>query len=151
LIEEDFTGFADIELPNAALQGLHSAILSVLTLADLSEGGGLGQLLTGSGQGSTLEMLAALVARSKLWVAMPDAAVEDVREAWRQALHLHHLTRNLGKELRFAESALAAEANDENFERLLDIRAQMNNAAATEALLDGFGVMSGRVASKFSN
>jgi DNA primase len=81
-------------------------------------------------------------------VAMPDAAVQDVREAWRQALHLHHLTRNLKTELNLAESALAAEANDENFERLLDIRAQMNNAAATEALLDGFGVMSGRALSK---
>jgi DNA primase len=151
LIEEDFAGFADIELPNAELQGLHSAILSVLAGADLSEGGGLGKLLTGSGQGGTLEMLAQLVARSKLWVAMPDAAVEDVREAWRQALHLHHLTRNLKTELRFAESALAAEANDENFERLLDIRAQMNNVSATEALLDGFGVMSGRGSAKSSN
>jgi DNA primase len=108
-------------------------------------------LLSGAGQGPTLDVLAGLVARSQLWVAMPDAALEDVREAWRQALHLHHLTRNLNKELRFAEAALAAEANDENFERLLDIRAQMHNAAATEALLDGFGVMSGRAGSKSAN
>jgi DNA primase len=150
LIEEDFAAFTEIEMPNGDLQSLHSAILSVLAVADLS-GGGLGKLLTGSGQGPTLDVLATLVARSQLWVAMPDAALEDVREAWRQALHLHHLTRNLNKELRIAEAALAADANDENFERLLDIRAQMHNANATEALLDGFGVMSGRAASKSAN
>jgi DNA primase len=130
------------------LQGLHRAILSVLAVADMSDERGLRLLLTGSGQGDMLDKLSTLVARSKLWVAMPDAAIEDVREAWRQALHLHHLTRNLKTELRLAESTLAVESTEENFERLLDIQRQMNNVSATEALLDGFGVMSGRATAK---
>jgi DNA primase len=148
LIEEDLAAFAEMELPNETLQGLHRAILSVLAVADMSDEQGLRRLLTGSGQGDMLEKLSTLVARSKLWVAMPDAAIEDVREAWRQALHLHHLTRNLKTELRLAESVLAAESTEENFERLLDIQRQMNNVSATEALLDGFGVMSGRATAK---
>ena len=79
---------------------------------------------------------------------MPDAAIEDVREAWKQALHLHHLTRNLKRELRLAETSLLNEPTDENYGHFLDIQRQMNNVPATEALLDGFGVMSGRAASK---
>ena len=151
LIEEDLAGFTDMELPNGDLQGLHRAILSVLSVADISEGQGLHRLLTGSGQGAMLDTLSKLVARSKLWVAMPDAAIEDVREAWRQALHLHHKVRTLRGELRLSELSLA-EATDENVGHILqhlgDIKSQIDNLQATEALLDGFGVMSGRATAK---
>ncbi len=144
LIEEDLSGFTDMELPNEELQSLHSAILSAVSDTANSSPEDLHHVLSGAGCTPTLEKLATLVARSKLWVAMPDAAIEDVREAWRQALHLHHLTQNLKNELGSAEAALAADSNDENLERLLDIQRQMNRVNATEALLDGFGVLSGR-------
>ena len=82
---------------------------------------------------------------------MPDAAVEDVREAWRQALHLHHKVRTLRGELALAELSLAS-ADDGNVDQLIqemgDIKNQIGNLQATEALLDGFGVMSGRAAAK---
>ena len=144
LIEEDLGGFTDMELPNEELQGLHRALLSALS----SGSEGVRTALEDLGQKKILDNLANLVARSKLWVAMPDAAIEDVREAWKQALHLHHLTRNLKRELRLAETSLLNEPTDENYEHFLDIQRQMNNMPATEALLDGFGVMSGRAASK---
>ena len=111
----------------------------------------MGKLLATSGQGAILEQITLLVARSKLWVAMPDAAVEDVREAWRQALHLHHKVRTLRGELKLAENQLA-EADDDNVMHLIqqmgDIKNQIENLQATEALLDGFGVMSGRATAK---
>jgi DNA primase len=151
LIEEDLAGFTDMELPNEALQGLHRAILTVLTVADAAGEGGLGKMLSSSGQGAILEQISLLVKRSKLWVAMPDAAVEDVREAWRQALHLHHKVRTLRGELKMAENLLA-EADDGNVMHLIqqmgDIKNQIDNLQATEALLDGFGVMSGRASAK---
>ena len=47
---------------------------------------------------------------------------------------------------------LLAEADDDNVMHLIqqmgDIKNQIDNLQATEALLDGFGVMSGRVAAK---
>ncbi len=151
LIEEDLAGFTDMELPNEALQGLHRAILTVLTVADAAAKAGLGKMLATSGQGAILEQISLLVARSKLWVAMPDAAIEDVREAWRQALHLHHKVRTLRGELKMAENLLA-EADDDNVMHLIqqmgDIKNQIDNLQATEALLDGFGVMSGRATAK---
>jgi len=46
------------------------------------------------------------------------------------------VTQTLHKELRDAERALAEDATEENFERLKDIQAQLQNTEGTEALID---------------
>lgn len=62
----------------------------------------------------------------------------------RQAVHLHQRASTLHKELKVAETALATETTDENLNRLLDIQNDIRNAQATEALIEGFGIPSGR-------
>lgn len=66
------------------------------------------------------------------------------RDAFAQALHLHHGARTLHRELKAAEAALAAEPNDENYRHLVEIQAQLRDVQATEALIEGFGIQSGR-------
>ncbi len=75
-------------------------------------------------------------------------AIDDVREAFAQSLHLHQTTRTLHNELKLAETALADDPTEENYAHLIDVQNQMRNAQATEALIEGFGVSSGRGASK---
>ena len=62
----------------------------------------------------------------------------------RQALHLHRSARTLHRELKAAEAALATEPTDENYRHMLEIQAQFRDAQATEALIEGFGIPSGR-------
>ena len=64
--------------------------------------------------------------------------------AFSQTLHLHRTARTLHRELKQAESALATDPTDENYRHLVEVQAQFRDAQATEALIEGFGVSSGR-------
>ena len=82
--------------------------------------------------------------KARLWPALEDAAPDDAREALAQALHLHRSARSLHKELKVAEAALARDLTDDNYRHLVDVQAQLRDVQATEALIEGFGVSSGR-------
>ncbi|PHP64880.1 DNA primase [Zhengella mangrovi] len=97
-----------------------------------------------AGLGDVLDQADGLVRRARQWTALGEAASEDAREGFLQALHLHRSARGLHKELKAAELALASEPTDANYRRLLDIQDQMRQARTTEAIIDGFGVASGR-------
>jgi DNA primase len=46
--------------------------------------------------------------------------------------------------LKVAEAALASDPSEENYRRLLEIQTQFRDVTATEALIEGYGVSSGR-------
>ena len=52
----------------------------------------------------------------------------------------------LNLELKAAEAAMASEDSEENFARLVDIRNELERTETVEALIDGFGLSSGRPA-----
>ena len=96
-----------------------------------------------------LPLVLLLLAHRRLahqWPALADATLEDAREAFVQALHLQRSSGSLHKELKAAEMALATDPTDENYQRLIEIQAHIRDAQSTEALIEGFGVTSGRVA-----
>ena len=80
---------------------------------------------------------------------LEDAALDDAREAFAQALHLHRSAGTLHKELKAAEMALATEPTDENYRHLVEIQTQFRDVQATEALIEGFGIPSGRAGRSF--
>jgi DNA primase len=80
-----------------------------------------------------------------MWPATEEASINDARDAFLQALHLQQAAHNLHRELKAAETALAADPTEENYRHLVDIQAQLRGMQAGEALIDGFGVESGRV------
>ena len=61
----------------------------------------------------------------------------------RQSLALHRRAGALNRELKLAERSLAAEPNEQNFARLLDIKAHLADLANAEAAIEGFGEYSG--------
>ena len=91
----------------------------------------------------------ALIRKARLWPVLEDAAVDDAREAFAQALHLHRSAGTLHKELKAAEMALATEPTDENYRHLVEIQTQFRDVQATEALIEGFGIPSGRAGRSF--
>jgi DNA primase len=80
---------------------------------------------------------------------MPAAADRDAEEGWLQALTLHRRKRTLNKELKDAEAALASDPSEANLARMVDIQAQLAKSEGTEALIEGFGLSSGRQARVF--
>ena len=72
------------------------------------------------------------------------AAREDVLATWRQLIALHQKTHALLREMKDAEQALAADSSEANLVWLKDIQARMAEADGTEALIEGFGELSGR-------
>jgi DNA primase len=94
---------------------------------------------------------AALVARIQMaittpsvWGAGPQAAPDDVLMTWKQLVALHRQWHSLIKELRDAEQALGEETTEANYSWLQDIKARLSLLDGTEALIEGFGVSSGR-------
>jgi DNA primase len=88
--------------------------------------------------------LEGMIAHASLWNVRAGAAEADAAESLRQALVLQHRARALDKELRKIESRLADAPSDHDFARLSDIQAQLNAIEGTEAMVDGFGSLSGR-------
>ena len=95
------------------------------------------------------ERAVALIRRVRQWPALESAAIDDARDAFTQALHLHRSAGTLHKELKAAEMALATEPTDENYRHLVEIQTQFRDVQATEALIEGFGIQSGRAGKGF--
>ncbi|WP_288193543.1 DNA primase [uncultured Phyllobacterium sp.] len=144
LIEEDFETVVRLEFSHPDLKRFHSAMLNAMAEHHVVDGLEMRKAMAEAGHGTLIEALEALVRRARMWTATAEAAEEDALEALRQAVHLHQRASTLHKELKVAETALATETTDENLNRLLDIQNDIRNAQATEALIEGFGIPSGR-------
>jgi DNA primase len=57
---------------------------------------------------------------------------------------LHRQWHSLTKELKDAELALGQDASETNYLRLRDVKDRLSRMDGTEALIDGFGALSGR-------
>jgi DNA primase len=144
LAEEEFQSFSSLDLMNSELKALHNAILDCLADHAAPDRAHVLARLESVGQAPILDNVEAMVRRARMWVSTGEAAIDDAREAFRQLLDLHHLSSTLHKELKLAEIALATDATEENYARMIDVQNQMRNAQSMEALIEGFGVSSGR-------
>lgn len=154
LMLDDYDEIASIEYDNRELQKLWSEMLGAAAivagphltrdyLMECLEVAGFGPLLT------TLEQQ---VRNARLWTATVEAAMEDARESYRQALAFHKRARDLRWQKIELERdiAQAAEAGDDaEIDRLMRASQEVHYEAVRlenqEAIIDGFGVLSGRV------
>ena len=73
----------------------------------------------------------------------------DAETGLKHALALHYKSVQLNRELKAAEMALGDDPSEETFERLRDIQNQITTVDGTEALIEGFGSLSGRATRSF--
>ena len=133
---------AAAEISHADLVRLRDFVLSEAGADE--EAGDMRAAIAKAGLGHILAQLDAMDAVSTLWCVRPMAAGPDAAQALTQALALHRRARALHRELVAAEAALAADASDLNLARLQDIQAQLSTLDGAEAVIEGFGVRSGR-------
>jgi DNA primase len=91
-----------------------------------------------------LQRVERAITTQAVWGAQIGAARDDVLSTFRQLLALHQKTHALLREKKDAEQALGAEPSEANLAWLRDIKARMAEAEGTEALIEGFGELSGR-------
>lgn len=102
--------------------------------ADL-ERGGFSQIL---------QRVDKAITTSAVWAVRSGAAREDVLATWHQLVSLHRQWHSLLRELKDAELALGDEASEANLAWLRDVKARIAEVDGTEALIEGFGQLSGR-------
>lgn len=105
----------------------------------------LAQALIASGRGAERDRILAEAAKTPTWWCVrAESAPSDAEHVLRQSLALHRRAGALNRELKLAERSLADEPTEQNFARLLDIKAHMADLAHAEAAIEGFGDLSGR-------
>ncbi|RWH60330.1 MAG: DNA primase [Mesorhizobium sp.] len=144
LIDENFEHVEFLDLANTDLKRLHAAILDAMAHDMANDRDAVIATIQRAGCGEIWARVVALIKRARQWPALETAGLDDARDAFSQALHLQRSARTLHKELKQAEAALASDPTDENYRHLVEIQAQFRDVQATEALIDGFGVSSGR-------
>ncbi|MFB9264268.1 DNA primase [Bradyrhizobium erythrophlei] len=97
-----------------------------------------------AGFSQILQRVERAVTTGAVWGVGVGAAREDVLSTWRQLVALHQKTHALLREMKDAEQALAQDSSEANLAWLQDIQARMAEADGTEALIEGFGELSGR-------
>ncbi len=145
LIDENFAYVEFLDLANGDLRKLHAALLDALAHDLANDRAAVIETIDRAGCRDIWERAVALIRKTRQWPALENAAIEDARDAFSQALHLHRTARTLHRELKQAEAALASDPTDENYRHLVEVQAQFRDVQATEALIEGFGVSSGRV------
>jgi DNA primase len=97
-----------------------------------------------AGFSQLLQRVERSITTGAVWAARPGAAREDVLATWHQLVALHRQWHSLLRELKDAETALGEDSSEANLAWLRDIKARMAEVDGTEALIEGFGELSGR-------
>lgn len=149
LVEDKFEALAALDCETVAAQ---KVISDILALAMRHPGIGTADLLEAlgaRGHGPTLDRMAESLTRHGVWQVRPETALADAETGLSHALALHNKKVQLNRELKAAEAALGADPSEETFERLRDIKNQITTVDGTEALIEGFGSLSGRATRSF--
>ena len=96
------------------------------------------------GFSTILQRVDRAITTGAVWAAREGAARDDVLATWHQLVALHRQWHSLLRELKDAELALGEEASEYNMAWLRDVKARMSEVDGTEALIEGFGELSGR-------
>ncbi|KQQ78969.1 DNA primase [Rhizobium sp. Leaf321] len=152
LLLNEYDEIASIEFENRDLKRMWSCVLTIvgqagagLTVQDLKRE--LGE----NGFEELLKSMNQQIRNARLWTATEEADPQDSLQAYRQTRALH--SRN--KELRWQKIELErelAEMTEDEAERaeillraLLEVQNEISRLENQEAIIDGFGVLSGRV------
>jgi DNA primase len=153
LLDRHFEMFEDLEPTHPELRRLHAVLLDALAHGVRHERDALRGAVEEAGAMDALDAAEALARRTRQWTSLENAAFEDVEESFGQTLALHGRERDLRRQRISLQTALAeaVERGEEQLsahllQELNEISVDLANLERLEALVDGFGIMSGRVA-----
>lgn len=149
LVEDKFEVLAALDCETPTAQKVLSDILALAVRHHDISAPDMQSALGVRGHGPVLDRMAETLVRQGVWQVGSDTALADAEIGLSHALALHNKKVQLNRELKAAEAALGEDPSDETFERLRDIKNQITTVDGTEALIEGFGSLSGRATRSF--
>ncbi|UJW86946.1 DNA primase [Devosia sp. SL43] len=149
LVEDKFELLAALDFETPAAQKVMGEILSLVVRHHDISADDLKAALGVRGHGPALDRMADVLTRQGVWQIASEIALVDAETGLSHALALHNKKVQLNRELKAAEAALGEDPSEETFERLRDIKNQITTVDGTEALIEGFGSLSGRATRSF--
>jgi DNA primase len=144
LLEQHAEQFAELEFLNPHADQLRRAILEATTDTGPADPDTLRLAIAARGLAGVLSRVEAAITHPSDWPARTGASPEDVVQWWDHVVTLHRKQRTLNRELKDAERALGEEPTDANLAWLRDVQGRLSALDGAEALIEGFGMSSGR-------
>jgi len=149
LAENRLETLAGLDFDSPQAREVLRAIVDELAAVPALDAEALRARLVASGFGAALDRMQMALMRQGVWQSGAGAAESDAEMGLKHALALHYKSVQLNRELKAAELALGDDLSAENIERLRDIQNQITSVDGTEALIEGFGSLSGRATRSF--
>ena len=149
LAESRMEALAELELTTPIAQKVLATLLDLVAADHDITGDLLSNGLGARGFGEALERMRMTLARQGVWQTSAEIAEADAETGLKHALALHYKSVRLNRDLKAAELALGVDLSEELFEKLRDIQNQITTVDGTEALIEGFGSLSGRATRSF--
>jgi DNA primase len=149
LAESRMEALAELEFGSPAARSVLTSMLELVTRNHDITGEDLSAALGARGFGETIERMRQVLRAQGVWQSGAEIAEIDAETGLRHALALHYKSVELNRALKAAELALGDDPSEETFERLRDIQNQITTVDGTEALIEGFGSLSGRATRSF--
>ena len=144
LLDTHAEELAELEFRHADGDRLRAAILDAAATEHPVSPAAMRAAIAARGQGALLARVEQAITHPSDWPARETAAPEDVSLWWTHVVSLHRKSRTLHKELKDAEAALGSDPSEENLAWLRDVQGRLAALEGSEALIDGFGALSGR-------
>lgn len=149
MLHEDFDELSTLEFDDKGLMRIWQVMLDAASVGGRFDRERLYEALEAEGQGELLARLESQVRNARIWTATVEAAAEDAREGYSQALALHKRTRDLKWQKAELERDIVecedAEQSYAIMAALQQVQLEIARLENQEAIIDGFGVLSGRV------
>jgi len=144
LVEQHLEDLAQIDLQSAAARKILDIVMAQVSADHEITSKRLRESLERRGSAIDLAQIDNVVRQQGIWQVTPEANSQDAEVGLNHALALHYKSHRLNRELKAAELALGSDPSEESYERLRDIQNQITSVDGTEALIEGFGSLSGR-------
>ncbi|UJQ94510.1 DNA primase [Mariluticola halotolerans] len=149
LVEPRLEALAALDFESPAARQVLGAVIDIVSRDHDITTTQMNEMLVARGFGELLEKMRGVLLRQGVWQTGDNIAEVDAETGLKHALALHSKSVQLNRELKAAEIALGDDLSDENLERLRDIQNQITSVDGTEALIEGFGSLSGRATRSF--
>ena len=152
LLISEFDEASTIQFDHPQLVSLLERLLDLVADDRPMERAAVRDALDGHGFGSLMEQIERQIRNTREWTATSEAALEDAREAFGQVLSLYKRTWALTLQRQELERDIAEateSGDDEAVPRLIQalqsVQLEADRLENQDALIEGFGVLSGRV------
>ncbi len=149
LVETRVEALAALDFESPSARDVLGTLVDIVASTQDMDTKRLREELVVRGFGEAMERMRNVLSRQGVWQSGAEIAEIDAETGLKHALALHYKSVQLNRELKAAEIALGEDLSDENLERLRDIQNQITSVDGTEALIEGFGSLSGRATWSF--